>query len=107
MLKSIMTAAILSVGFATAAIALPVSPGSQPAATNNVIQVKKGDWDHKGKWNKKKWSKKDNWKYGKGHHYKKGYGYRNPPPGWNQYAYRPWGWERRGCVVIGRAWFCP
>ena len=107
MLKSIMTAAILSVGLATAAIALPASPGSQPSATSDVIQIKKGDWDNRGKWKKNKWSRNNHRNYGHSRNYRKGYAYRSPPPGWNRYAARPWGWQRRGCVSIGPAWFCP
>ena len=33
--------------------------------------------------------------------------YRRPPPGWNRYHYRPYGWSRRGCIAFGPVWYCP
>lgn len=109
MFKSILTAAIVSVGLASAAIALPAAPSSsQLSVSSDVIQVKKGDWNHKGNWNNnKKWSnkgKKGNWKYGKKHYNNNFYAGRK----YNyRYSSRPWGWQSRGCVLVGPVWLCP
>ena len=48
-------------------------------------------------------------------HYRKGYRqgyragrhYRHAPPGWRRYSARPYGWQTRGCIVVGPVWFCP
>lgn len=116
MFKSILTAAIVSVGLASAAIALPAAPSSsQLSVSSDVIQVKKewnkkGNWNNKNNWNSNKnWSnnrgKKGNWKYGK-----RNYNNRNFYAGRSynyRYSSRPYGWQARGCILAGPIWLCP
>ena len=33
--------------------------------------------------------------------------YRYAPKGWRHYGYRPYRWEHRGCIVLGNIWYCP
>jgi hypothetical protein len=40
-------------------------------------------------------------------HYRAGHRYRSAPHGWHRYHARPGNWQRRGCIVVGPAWFCP
>ena len=108
MIKSISIAAIVSVAMASGAWAAPVSPATtQPAASvsSDLIEIGK-----KGKGWKKGW-KKGKGKYRGRKHYRGGYSagrkYGRAPHGWRSYSYRPRGWQRRGCIVVGPAWFCP
>lgn len=99
MLKSILTAAIVTVGLSSTAIALPAAPSSsQLTVSSDVIQVRKGDWN-----NKRNWNKKGNWQ-GKRHYNRNYYGGRHYK---HRYSARPYGWQRRGCIVVGPAWLCP
>lgn len=47
--------------------------------------------------------------YRKGHRhgYRAGHRYRHAPRGWKRYGSRPYGWQSRGCVIVGPVWFCP
>jgi hypothetical protein len=98
MLKSILVASGLSL--AAVSIAGAVTPVAKPGATtSDVIQVKKHWKDDDWRWKKKKHWRGNNYY---GHHYR-----HHPPRGWNRYDRRPWGWQRRGCVVVGPVWYCP
>jgi hypothetical protein len=39
--------------------------------------------------------------------YRAGHRYKSAPHGWHRYHARPGNWQRRGCIIVGPAWFCP
>lgn len=39
--------------------------------------------------------------------YRAGHRYQHAPRGWKRYGARPYGWQSRGCVIVGPVWFCP
>lgn len=97
MIRTVLCAAALSVVVIGGASAVPI-PADKPVSvttTSDLVQVgkkyKKKHW-HRG-WNKSRHNY---------HHH-----HRHPPRGWRSYSYRPWGWQRRGCIVIGPVWYCP
>jgi hypothetical protein len=97
MIRSILAAAVLSLGVVSVALAFTPSPATSPqvVVTTDVLQVK-----HKG--NKGgKWHAKRHDKYVHAHRYS------HAPKGWRHYGYRPYRWSHRGCVVIGNLWYCP
>jgi len=102
MLKSILTAAIISVGVASAALAVPSAPSTSPvaSASTDLLQIKSGKNYKKGKMNK-----------GHAYRHQKRYAaahkYRYAPKNWHRYSYRPLGWQPRGCIVVGALWYCP
>lgn len=102
MFKSILTAAIVSVGVASAALAVPSAPATSPvtSASTDVLQVKANKNYKKGKWNKGHANKRRN-KYVAAHKY------RYAPNNWHRYSYRPLRWQARGCIVVGALWYCP
>ena len=102
MMKALVAAAALSLLVVSGASASPVALGKQlsNASTSDLQQI--GERKKYGKSYKHK-----NKKYGDWHKGKKYGRYGGPPPGWRSYSYRPWGWERRGCLLIGPVWYCP
>jgi hypothetical protein len=104
MIRSILAAAILSLGVVSVALAFAPSPATSPklAVASDLVQV--GHKGHKGgKWNSGKW-------HGNRHAYKHNYNvhrYKSAPHGWRHYSYRPYRWAFRGCVLIGPLWYCP
>ncbi len=116
MFKSILAACVVSVGVATAALALPLGPASAPTGSgaSDLVDVKsyksyksyKGYKGNKGfkPYKKNKWSGKKRYSKNK---YSYGHGYKHPPKNWHSYSYRPLGWQLRGCMAIGPLWYCP
>ena len=104
MIKSILAAAILSLGVVTVALAFTPSPATSPqvAATSDLIQVKSKGYKSGG-------YKGGTWHHGKGHghRYADSHRYKYAPKGWRHYNYRPYRWEHRGCVIVGPLWYCP
>jgi len=97
MIKSIMFAAGLSLAIVPAASAM--APVQKPGvATSDLVQVKK-HW----KGDNRRWNKNKHWR---GKSYSRHYRH-HPPRGWNRYSSRPWGWQRRGCIIVGPVWYCP
>lgn len=95
MIKSILAAAILSLGVVSVALAFTPSPATSPqlSVASDVLQVKyKGYKGHK---------------YNKYNKYKNSHRYSHAPKGWRSYNYRPYRWAHRGCVIIGPVWYCP
>ena len=86
MLKVVITTAALSLMVCAGASAFPAPKSQISASSSDLIPVGKKHHD-------------------KHHAYK--HGYKHAPKGWKSYSYRPMFWERRGCIVIGPAWYCP
>jgi hypothetical protein len=51
--------------------------------------------------------KKKGFKKGYRKGYRAGHSYRHAPKGWRSYSSRPYGWQTRGCIIVGPVWFCP
>jgi hypothetical protein len=99
MMKSVLSAAIVSLLALSAAWALPVSPtATLPQLTSNdIVQVGKKYYNKHYKYNKNYYGKK---------YYKGRYHYGNRY--WNhRYNYRPYNWQALGCIVVGPVWYCP
>lgn len=99
MIKTIL-AAIFVFGLASAAHAAPVSkPSASPniSASSDLVEIGKKYYKRKGKYRGPKY---------RGRNYYRG-GYRRAPRGWRSYSYRPYGWQRRGCIIVGPVWYCP
>jgi hypothetical protein len=86
MLKIVMTAAALSLMVCAGASAFP-GPKSQINASTSDFLILVGKKHHH-------------------HHNAYKHGYKHPPKGWKSYSHRPLFWERKGCIVIGRTWYC-
>jgi len=100
MMRSVLSAAIVSLLAITAAWALPVSPTAKPELTSSdVIQV--GKKYYKKNYKHYKHYNHYNKKYYKGRYYHGGryWGRR--------YYYRPYNWQALGCIVVGPVWYCP
>ena len=103
MMRSVLSAAIVSLLAITAAWALPVSPTAKPELTSSdLIQV--GKKYYKGGKNYKHYNNKHyNKKY-----YKGGGRYYHGGRYWGRRYYsRPYNWQALGCVVVGPVWYCP
>ena len=104
MFKSILTAAIISVGIASAAFTLPSAPSTSPvaSASTDVLLVKQGKGYKKGhKGHAARHANRQHKRYAAAHKY------RYAPKNWHRYSYRPLAWQVRGCVVVGVIWYCP
>jgi hypothetical protein len=97
MIKPILTAAILGTTIVSTAWALPVAPANhvEKSGLPAVVQVKDYDNHHGNKHYGKNWHH-DNHQWAD-HRY----------DNWNRYSSRPYGWQSRGCVLVGPLWFCP
>ena len=102
MIKSILSAAALSLALISAAWALPAAPKADLPALNqtDVIQVGK-----KGHYGGKHYNKHYNYKYRGPKHY--GRYYHGGRYWGRRYYYRPYNWQALGCVVVGPVWYCP
>jgi len=104
MFKSILTAAIISVGVASAALAVPSAPSTSPvaSASTDLLQVKASK-------NYKKGNKGHAYRHANRQHnkYAAAHKYRYAPKNWHHYNYRPLAWQPRGCIVVGALWYCP
>ncbi len=108
MIKSIVSAAIVSLVAIAAAHALPAAPSTKlpQAAASDVVQVgkkyhNKGHYKNRGKWHGKNWNR--NYKYRgpwRGHYHGGRY--------WkHRYVVRPYNWGPLGCINVGAFWYCP
>jgi hypothetical protein len=107
MIKSILSAAALSLALISAAWALPAAPKADLPALNqtDVIQVgKKGHYGGKH-YGGKHYNKHYNYKYRGPKHY--GRYYHGGRYWGRRYYYRPYNWQALGCVVVGPVWYCP
>jgi hypothetical protein len=104
MMRSVLSAAIVSLLAVSAAWALPVSPTAQlPELTSSdVIQVGKKNYN---KNYNKHYDKHYNYHYNK--KYYKGRYYHGGRYWGHRYYYRPYNWQALGCVVVGPIWYCP
>ena len=103
MIKSVLSAAIVSLLALSAAGALPVSPTAKlPQLTSSdIVQVGKKNYNKHYNKNYKHYNK--NYKY-----YNRGGRYRYGNRNWNhRYYYRPNNWQALGCIVVGPVWYCP
>jgi hypothetical protein len=114
MMKSIVSAAVLSLSIISAAWALPVPSASQvpqAGASDLVLVGKKGhggknwnrgrnynkNWKHHGRNYNRNWNRGGKWR---GYHHRGRY--------WgHRYYYRPWNWNVLGCINVGPVWYCP
>ncbi len=103
MIKSILSAAVVSLIAVSAAYASPAAPSTKlpQATTSDVVQVgKKSHGKHYGRHRYK-------YKY-RGPRYGKGWrGYHHGGRYWKyRYYKRPWNWYALGCVSVGPVWYC-
>jgi hypothetical protein len=103
MIKTILTAAVLVFGLTSAAHAAPVKPAASPniSASSDLVEIGKKYYNRKGKFRGPNYRGRN--------YYRGGYGrnYYRAPKGWRSYSYRPFGWQRRGCIIVGPVWYCP
>ena len=105
MIKTIAAATAISLMAATSAMSAPATqtvPTTQTLQHNlgasNLVEVQRYTWRDR--------------RFRRGHDarryaYRPGYRYRSAPSHWQRYAYRPYGWQTRGCITVGPVWFCP
>lgn len=79
---------------ATLGSAVPSSAAFKQAANADVVHVQ---------YKKKRRAYRKGYRQG----YRAGRHYRHAPPGWRRYSARPYGWQTRGCIVVGPVWWCP
>jgi hypothetical protein len=107
MIKSILSATILSLVVVSAAWALPAPSNTQlpPLSSTDVIQVGHGhggggNYHGNKNYNYKHYNYNYNYHGGGRYHYGNKY--------WgHRYNYRPYGWETLGCIAVGPVWYCP
>jgi hypothetical protein len=46
------------------------------------------------------------YRQGRDHRYTAGRRYDRAPSHYRRYAYRPYNWQSRGCILVGPVWFC-
>ncbi|ODA67608.1 hypothetical protein A7A08_01642 [Methyloligella halotolerans] len=110
-----MTVALLAFTGAQAApqaTSLTVTPAvAHGDSAGMLVEVGNKKWKHRN-YKRYKHYKHDryyrdrHYRYDRDRYYRHNY-YRRPPPGWNRYSYRPYGWSRRGCLAFGPVWYCP
>jgi hypothetical protein len=105
MIRSILSAAVLSLMVVSAAWAWPASPTTQltPVASTDLVQIGYHGGGHKN------YNKKYNYKHYNNHYNYHGggrYHYGNRYWG-HRYNYRPYGWQTLGCIAVGPVWYCP
>lgn len=83
---------------ATLGSAAPPSMAIKHAANADVVNVQ---FSTKRKANRRGYRKGYRQGYRAGRHYK------HAPPGYRRYSSRPYGWQTRGCIVVGPVWWCP
>jgi hypothetical protein len=110
MIKSLVSAAVVSLIAVTAAHALPAAPSPKlsQATTSDLVQVakkyhNKGHYKNRGKWYGKNWNRK--YKY-RGPRHARGYYHGGRYWGRRYYA-RPYNWQAWGCIGAGPVWYCP
>jgi hypothetical protein len=101
MVKSVLSATVLSLMACSVAWAVPaVAPGPELAQTSSDL-LKIGRDDHDKNHNK--------WQHGwRGPQaFDDDRGWRGPDRRYrHQYSYRPYDWEDRGCINVGPVWYC-
>jgi hypothetical protein len=103
MIKSVLSAAALSLLVSSAAWAVPTaSPVPHFANSFGVLKVGRGDedrdhhgWDRGWRGHQSYRDDDREWR-GRDDRYRS----------WHRYSYRPDNWEERGCVSIGPVWYC-
>lgn len=101
MMKSVLSAAIVSLLALSAAWALPASPTAKlpQLASTDVVQVGK-------KYYNRGYRGRNRGYRGRNHGYRGRY--RHGGRYWGRRYYnRPYNWQAQGCVVVGPVWYCP
>jgi hypothetical protein len=104
MIKAV-SAAALSLLFATSAWALPSSKLMTGTAADAVTQIQYNQ--HHNKKGPSKHYTQPKHHSGPNHRYAPGSRHAKAPPHWRRYGARPQNWQSRGCVIVGPLWFCP
>ena len=103
MIKTILAASVLVFGLTSSAHTAPVKPAASPniQASSDLVEIGKKYYKRKGKFRGPNYRGRN--------YYRGGYGrnYHRAPTGWRSYSYRPFGWQRRGCIIVGPVWYCP
>ena len=106
MIRSILSAAVLSLMVVSAAWSWPAPSKTQlpPLDSTNLIQVGHGGGHHGNNHHN---YKNHNYKhYNYNYHGGGRYHYGNRYWG-HRYNYRPYGWQTLGCIAVGPVWYCP
>jgi hypothetical protein len=98
MIKSVLSATILSLLLASSAWA--IAPSIKMAPTSNIVDV----GYNKGHYNKG-YYKHHNYNYAH-KNYRGRYHYANRYWG-HRYYVRPYNWQTIGCIAVGPVWYCP
>src|SRR5262245_50593000 len=98
MIKTILSAAALSLMVGSMAWASPPSAGLQFTTNGDVVKVGKDSSDRDHDQFKHKWRGREAFDDDRDYRYKS----------WKRYSYRPYDdWEARGCVSVGPVFYCP
>lgn len=95
-----VSAAVLGLLSIAPANALPSSSAITHATSHTGGSVEQVQFRRKGAYRK-------GFRRGYRQGYRSGHRYRRAPAGWRRYSARPYGWQTRGCVIVGPVWFCP
>ncbi|WP_083567606.1 hypothetical protein [Hyphomicrobium sp. CS1GBMeth3] len=98
-----ISAALLGLVGVTPASAAPSAPTGIKAA----LALETGVVDQAQYRNDKRRAYRKGYRKGHRHGYRAGHRYNRAPAGWRRYSARPYGWQTRGCIVVGPVWFCP
>lgn len=100
MFKAILAASAITLATAAAGTAAPLATAGATIDNNGaqslVIDVQDR---HRDRHRHRSHRHRDRHHHAHRHHHRY--------HGWHRYSYRPWNWQRRGCVVLGPVWVCP
>lgn len=102
MLKSITSAAFITLITSTGAFALPAASSNAALQATNSTLVQQAQYH--GHYHKPRPHVRP---HVQPRRYAPGARLRTAPRGWHRYKARPSNWHTRGCVVVGPVWFCP
>ncbi len=107
MMRSVLSAAIVSLLALSGAWALPVSStATLPQLTSSdIVQVGKKNYNKHYNKNYKHYNRNSR-HYNHNYKYRGRYHYGNRYWG-HRYNYRPYNWQALGCIVVGPVWYCP
>lgn len=109
MLKALVPAAIVSILAATSASATPAaSPLTQLKAVMpaDTVQVQDRDQNRERRGQREGNREGQGVRQGRDHSYTAGRRYDRAPSHYRRHGRRPNDWASRGCILVGRAWFC-
>lgn len=97
MMKTLLSAAAMSIliGSAASAMPMPASPSDTAVKSPDIVKVRRGDdddWRHERRhWRRHHaYEDRDDWRR---HNY-------------HRYSHRPHHWRDRGCFSVGPFWYC-